>query len=416
MAQDFVGARYFPLLQAGGQFGSRSKGGGDHGSPRYICTRFNKNIANAIFPPSDDPTLEYVYEDGIQCEPRYYVPIVPMAILESYSVPATGWKSDIFARDFDSVVFNIRALINDTTLKEMPISTRGFKGEFRKVGKRLYCVGDYYHHTPSGKVVITELPMFVWTDKFVEGLEKKSYINSVKDNSSSTDVNIEIQFVPGGIAEIKKKFGNVCFDSFEEYLGLYSIFHDFLNMMGKNGSVMEFKTYEEILLCWFEERKSQYAKRIKREVEILKMRIAYYGNIVRFVSNYKRLKLPEMDDDEAEKLLVSEKYKKFNKSVVESPGFLPAEELMTRAMKSKNCTFNYLLDITTRDMFVKASVLREKKLKALEEELRAINDAKENFLGANVWLDELKKLEIVVEEGIRTEWKFGDLVEMDFEE
>ena len=39
MAQDFVGANNVPLLVANGQFGSRSEGGKDFASPRYIFTQ-----------------------------------------------------------------------------------------------------------------------------------------------------------------------------------------------------------------------------------------------------------------------------------------------------------------------------------------------------------------------------------------
>ena len=82
MAQEFPGARHLPFLRPQGQFGTRSNGGKDSADPRYTFTQLNKRLCFAMFPKDDDFLLKYTFDDGVRCEPLYYVPIIPLSILE----------------------------------------------------------------------------------------------------------------------------------------------------------------------------------------------------------------------------------------------------------------------------------------------------------------------------------------------
>jgi DNA topoisomerase-2 len=59
MAQDFVGSNNVPYLIASGQFGTRSLGGSDAASPRYIFTQMSP-ITRALFPAEDDGIINIV--------------------------------------------------------------------------------------------------------------------------------------------------------------------------------------------------------------------------------------------------------------------------------------------------------------------------------------------------------------------
>ncbi|NBQ17864.1 hypothetical protein EBU24_06115, partial [bacterium] len=80
MAQNFVGSNNINLLFPSGQFGSRIKGGQDASSPRYIFTRLER-ITRCIFPEQDDKILKYLNDDGTPVEPQFYVPIIPMVLV-----------------------------------------------------------------------------------------------------------------------------------------------------------------------------------------------------------------------------------------------------------------------------------------------------------------------------------------------
>ena len=82
MAQDFVGSNNINLLFPNGQFGS-VKGGKDSAQPRYIYTRLTE-MTQRIFNSTDNPILKYHNDDGLEVEPEFYVPIIPVSCKWSY--------------------------------------------------------------------------------------------------------------------------------------------------------------------------------------------------------------------------------------------------------------------------------------------------------------------------------------------
>lgn len=97
LAQDFVGGNNMNLLMPNGQFGTRDQGGKDHASARYIFTELAP-ITRTLFHPGDDPLMNYQKEDGHMIEPEWYMPIVPMVLINGAEGIGTG-KSDLFDKE-----------------------------------------------------------------------------------------------------------------------------------------------------------------------------------------------------------------------------------------------------------------------------------------------------------------------------
>lgn len=94
MAQSFVGSNNINLLMPNGQFGSRNQGGKDHASARYIFTNLSR-VTRVLFPEADDHTLNYIEDDGQLVEPEYYVPIIPMVLVNGCEGIGSGWSTFI---------------------------------------------------------------------------------------------------------------------------------------------------------------------------------------------------------------------------------------------------------------------------------------------------------------------------------
>ena len=94
MAQDFVGSNNINLLKPNGMFGTRLKGGKDHASARYIFTSLS-SLTRFIFPEPDDHILNYLEDDGEMVEPEWYIPIVPMSLINGAEGIGTGWSTAI---------------------------------------------------------------------------------------------------------------------------------------------------------------------------------------------------------------------------------------------------------------------------------------------------------------------------------
>ena len=112
MAQDFVGSNNINLLKPNGQFGTRIMGGNDSASPRYIHTEINP-ITDLIYRKEDLPLLKYLDDDGLPVEPEYYVPIIPMVLVNGMVGIGTGWSTNIPQYNPVEIIKNIkrRALV-----------------------------------------------------------------------------------------------------------------------------------------------------------------------------------------------------------------------------------------------------------------------------------------------------------------
>jgi DNA topoisomerase-2 len=89
MAQTFAGSNNVNLLDPSGNFGSRLQGGKDAASARYIYTSLS-HFARKVLPPHDDRLLTYNDEDGQKIEPCWYVPVLPMILINGAEGIGTG--------------------------------------------------------------------------------------------------------------------------------------------------------------------------------------------------------------------------------------------------------------------------------------------------------------------------------------
>lgn len=89
LAQDFVGSNNLNILEPGGQYGTRDQGGKDHASARYIFTQ-PMPMSRTIFNPHDDPLLTIQKDDNQIIEPEFYMPIVPMVLINGAEGIGTG--------------------------------------------------------------------------------------------------------------------------------------------------------------------------------------------------------------------------------------------------------------------------------------------------------------------------------------
>lgn len=103
-------------------------GGKDAASPRYVFTKLEQ-ITRAIFHPDDDELLNYLSDDGVSIEPEYYMPVIPMVLVNGSDGIGTGYSSSINNHNPRAVIANLRRLINGETLEPMKPHYTGFMGE-----------------------------------------------------------------------------------------------------------------------------------------------------------------------------------------------------------------------------------------------------------------------------------------------
>lgn len=110
MAQNFVGSNNINLLMPNGQFGTRNNGGKDAASARYIFTLLNQ-VTRYLYPEDDDALLNYLEEEGQMIEPDYYLPIIPMVLVNGSEGIGTGWSTYIPCHNPREIAENIKRML-----------------------------------------------------------------------------------------------------------------------------------------------------------------------------------------------------------------------------------------------------------------------------------------------------------------
>lgn len=427
MCQCFTGAKNMPLLQGLGQFGSVQEGTKKFGSPRYTNVRPNYRLTDILFPPIDDWLLPYNFDDGKRCEPEYYSPIVPYAILEHFTTTSVGWKIDIYARDFNKVLTNVKRMINNEELLDMesdlwlpqkydmdgePIanqmSVRMAYSSSTAKEPTPHCFGKYRYIKKWNIIKITELPIRNWTIPYVKKLEEKKekYVESVDAEIQDT-VNITVKLKSGALEKIMDEYGDETTDPIEHYLELKQNLSKNLNFVDEDGKVLCCDNYAECIKKWFPTRRKLYEERLKREIILTELNILYYKNIIKYWNDVDSGKIIVPKSADTESLcnqLRDNKYDKFNLESLKSPKYTPTSELKDKILSS-NASYNYIInEFSPRYMTKMAQKKRINKLEELENKLKELLST----TWKTIWLKELEDLAEIVKEGTRTSWLFGE--------
>lgn len=413
MAQNFIGSRNIPFLLPLGQFGSHYKGGKDAGSPRYIDTKLNKEIVDLLFPSKDMDLLEWCEIDGEIAEPKYLIPIIPTVLLEDVVLPSTGWKIEIWARDFKEVCNNVIKMIEDNNykIKKMNYFKNKFKGKIITdykndgVDNKNMLVGTY-EIKKENTIIIKSLPPRVWIETYIEFLKENKVfkISKVRNYSSIDEVNIEIDFPSGELNMLKEKYEKCSskkegIDYIENYLNLSITLSHCINLYSETNTVLEYNNYEDVLLRWFKVRENCYIKRIDREKIMLKYKIIMCENYIRFIETHDTFNLSKKGEKEADIILENNNFIKLNKTVIECAGRLPNNQLEDNIIsKDLGANYNYLLNLSYRQMNTDCKIKLEKKRDGLCEELHKLNKKDSYKL---IWNQEITELVKALEAGFK---------------
>ncbi|KIJ08620.1 hypothetical protein PAXINDRAFT_88607 [Paxillus involutus ATCC 200175] len=282
LAQDYVGSNNLNLLLPNGQYGTRDMGGKDHASARYIFTELAP-LARAMFHPDDGPLLSYLKEDNDWIEPEYYMPVIPMVLVNGAEGIGTGWSTTIPSYNPADIVANLRRLMAGEDVVPMLPWWRGFKGAIKKVGDHKYDVTGLVHKTNDTTVEITELPIHKWTQTYKAELEAmigEKGDGVIKDYKEHHD-NVNIHFVITMAAKDLEK---------AEEQGLIEFFKltskvNTSNMMCFNfeGKIQKYGSPEEIIEEFYPQRLAFYQKRKEFMANELQLQFEKLSNQARFV-------------------------------------------------------------------------------------------------------------------------------------
>ncbi len=352
LCQDFVGSNNIPLLQNIGQFGSRLQGGKDSSSPRYIFTQLSNNFYD-IFNPDDFELIEYLNDDGFPIEPKYYVPVLPLILINGASGIGTGFSTDIPCFNPKDIKKRLLDLTNDedSDIDELTPWYKNFKGKIIKIGENKWTTHGIYKINRN-TITITELPVGTWTEDyktFLDKLEIDNIIFSYKNLSSEELINFEIKIPLDTISaweenkETEKKL---------KLIGHLSASN--MHLFDSENKIKKMESPEEILYCFWKIREEYYTKRkihklsnLNKTIKNLKSKIDFLNDVIT-----DKIKIFRVKIDKIEEQLLENNYEKIDNS------------------------FKYLTDMKIYSFTEENLLEMNKKLKINMEEWNEVNNMK----------------------------------------
>lgn len=293
LAQTFVGSNNVNCLEPSGNFGSRLAGGSDAASARYIHTRLSP-FARRVFSALDEPTLEHQYEDGKMIEPKVYAPVIPMVLVNGADGIGTGWSTSIPNYHPMDIVKNLKrrmGRLEEGDTEEQPFLPmtpwfRGWKGTPEPEGPGRFKFNGIIKQDElnPNEVVVTELPIRMWTDDFKSKLEAviraekaPSFIKDYKEFNDHKTVHFVIQmeekYMKAALTEgLLEKF------KLSKTLGTTN-----LVAFDTRGQIRKYENPEQILEEYYNFRISMYEKRKAHWLKVYNAAYRKLKNQYRFV-------------------------------------------------------------------------------------------------------------------------------------
>jgi DNA topoisomerase II len=427
LAQNYVGTNNINLLMPEGQFGGRLMNGNDSAAPRYIFTYLSK-ITHILFNKDDQPLLKACEDDGQLVEPLFYMPILPIILINGTTGIGTGWSSNIPQFNPLDIVSNIRLLMNNQEQNILTPWYRGFTGSIRKISANRWITKGRYRVIDDSTIEITELPIGYCTQDFKELLDtyEKGYkgdipttnnnnnntskkkinttsakkpkwaeladndgklIKSFKNDSSDSVINFTLKFEPKVLIKLLSGVDKTGLSELEKIFQLTTTIScgNTMNLYDENNKLKNFKSPEEILKYYYDKRIEYYELRRQNLIKNLEQDLLMLSTRARFILDVieDTIKVRNIPEAEIIKQLKQHKYSIIINNVLTEYNKLTPEHI-------QNGSYDFLITMPIRSMTKEKveELLKDKEKRSTELEILKIKTNKD------IWEEDLKIFEI----------------------
>ena len=300
MAQDFPSTNNINVLIPEGSFGNRTIP--DAAASRYIFT-FKSPLNDLIFKKEDYDILIKQNFEGTEIEPRFFVPIIPMLLVNGNEGTGNGFAQKILPRNPISLIKLICEKLKGTNIDTEPEFDKlklpyyqGFTGKIIDVSiddKSKYEIIGRFERKNTSSFLITELPVNYKLSSYIKVLDKleedkviKSYVDRSEDNTFLFEVKCEREFLKQDdrtILETLKLVQKVtenytCFDQ-------YNVIKEFQNM----DEILD--DYIKIRLSYYETRRNHLLNELQEQLNVASSKYNFVLNVIdNKIKVYKKTK------------------------------------------------------------------------------------------------------------------------------
>jgi DNA topoisomerase-2 len=427
MAQIYVGTNNINLLSPNGQFGSRCQGGQDASSARYIFTLLTK-LTKLIFKEEDNNILTYQDDDGQQIEPEFYIPVIPMILVNGGIGIGTGYSTNIPQFNPSEIIAACKFICNAIKLAELDGDTEdgmdniyetidildiddlvpyylGFNGTIKKSENNSYISKGVYKWIDGETLEITELPIGTWTEDYKEFLENMitnglNNLKYIENHYTSKNVKFILHFNANVRETIEDKFEQLFKMSSSKNLSINNI-----HLFNKNGAIQKYDNTTEIIKEWSKTRILKYFERKAYQIKILEKDFLLLSAKIRFIIDVIAGNIQIMNKKLADiaKRLIELKYPRINTDT--AANIVVAGNIDNDASDARDASdagsdasdikdFNYLLKMPISQLTYDRKIILEKEVDELNNNLKNLRNSRIEDL----WMSDLVELENAWEE------------------
>ena len=242
------------LVEGRGSFGTRLVQ--EAGAPRYVYTRLHKNFTKYI----KDLDLSPKHDDPEHEPPAFYLPVIPLVLVNGTKGIATGFATNILPRDPESLYRACRDYLMYGNIDTKPVvKFPEFRGtvEYNKEENRYYCNGVFERKSKT-VLLITEVPY---------GFDRESYVKVLDDLEESDEIvgYEDLCDKTGFKFEIKLKQNTSANWSDEKIVKNFKLskpFTENLTVIDQNGKLREYNDERDLIRDFCDYRLTILQKRI----------------------------------------------------------------------------------------------------------------------------------------------------------
>lgn len=367
MACKYAGSNNLNLLHPEGNFGTRFENAAS--APRYIFTHKAK-ILDSLFNSSDKNVLIQQTFEGNDIEPMFYLPNLPLLLINGSEGVSSGFAQKILPRDVNNIKKAVLQILNNKKVSpELLIpSFNGFNGVVEQgESNNQWVIKGSISRINKTTLQISEVPIgqdLLGYISVLDDLEEKKFIKSYKDKSENDKFLFNITMTEADL----NKFSE---DELLQKFKLIKKVSENYTTMSEINSIKVFNSAEEILrhyvsikLKYLEKRKQYQLSEFEEDIKLNYSKYIYIKNII----------------DEKIKLTLNKKARK--KSEIEED-ISKIENII-----KKDDSFDYLLNMNMLS-------LTEERMNKLQEDMKfkkiEMDKLKETDI-KDIWLSELKDL------------------------
>jgi len=302
MAADYTGSNNVNLLEPKGNFGTRFTP--EPSAPRYIYTFGNESAWN-FFNQDDNAILLHQNFEGHNIEPRFYLPILPILVVNGAEGMATGFAQKILPRDPKKVRKYIEDSLKGTLRANKHNSLHphyeGFKGTIIEgESSNQFEICGVIERLTKTKIKITEIPIGYSLKgyiKYLDKLEDEGFIQDYQDLSEDDNFEFILTFKK----DILEKYDD---DKLLDKLKLIKRISENYTAIDEENKVRTFSGVKEIIDYYIDIkkeylglRKSHLIRKLSRDIRVLVSKYLFIKAVVEDELKINKRKKKDIEKD-----------------------------------------------------------------------------------------------------------------------